>query len=427
MELNSEEASAPGEHESTPVSAGERRSFAPLGLAHLALDDAGVRTILHQFGGSPLLAAGKLNIVGLNAIAERLGPRWLARRDLVREHAERVFRQVLGPLALIQRIGETEFVVAQPQAPRLAGQLQCVNCLREILLHVLGEALDADVRVHEVTRVTEDGVFGRRLDVGQVSSAEAAERLGAPHAADRWSPFTTQAGGRIGVSCSLEPVIQLKNGGQIGYRLASRVQHQPGFAPVTHRELERMAPADIEQIDSATIVRGLDRLRAVAARDQPPALIISVSYGTMIERRGRAMMLSLLREASEFVQHGLICELTEVEAAPAADLQDVVVALDPLCLHVVGRLADIRNEDLRHLAGVGLGGVSARCPDISGDAEFLGYAKQFIRATNPIAKIRLLYQAPDVRRARMAGRLGVSHATLAPQRLKMRLADDEPR
>jgi hypothetical protein len=427
MQPDTEEAPAPGGQESAAAAVGEQRSFAPPGLSHLALDDAGVRTILHQFGGSPLLAAGKLNIVGLDAIAERLGPRWLARRDLVRDHAERVFRQVLGPQALIQRIGETEFVVAQSQTPRLAGQLQCVNCLREILLHVLGEALDADVRVHEVTRVTEDGVFGRRLDVGQVSSAEAAERLGAPHALDGWSPFPTSTGGRIGVSCSLEPVIQLKNGGQIGYRLASRVQHQPGFDAVTHRELQRMSPADIEQIDVATIVKGLDRLRPIAARDKPPALILSVSHGTMLERRGRAMMLCLLREASELVQHGLICELTEVEAAPAAALQDVVAALEPLCLHVVSRLADIRNEDLRHLEGIGFGGVSARCPDISGDAEFLGYAKQFIRATTAVAKIRLLFQAPDVRRARMAGRLGVSHATLAPQRLKMHLADDEPR
>lgn len=405
---------------------------APDDPAPLHIVGANAQTILEQFRGSPLLAEGRLSLVGLDAIVERLGPRWALRRDLVYEHAERVLRRELGSQALVQRISETEYIVAQSDLPRAAGHARCLNCLREILNHFLGEALTPDLRVHEVTRITEQGVFGQRLDVSQVEAAEALERSKAgqeeaePVSFDRWTPFTTSTGQRVGVSCSLEPVLHLRNSGQIGYRVAPRVQHQPGFGALTHREFQRLAPSDIEKIDFATIARALDRVRITAAENKPPTLIIPVSYTTLQSRRGRATIIALLRQARTFVVHGLICEITGMEGAPAGSLQEAVRAILPLCLHVVGRLAEPRIEDARHLVGIGLGGLSARAPRATDDAQLVNWVRTFVRSAGRVSKTLMLYQVNDLREARLVAELGVTHVTFAPQRLKVHFIDEEP-
>jgi len=417
--------------DAVPEVAGAGRSGAPPALAHIV--DAGTQAVLEQFRGSALLGAGQLSLVGLEAVAQRLGARWPARRELVYEHAQKVLSKGMGPHALVQRISEAEYLVAEPSLPRAAGQLRCLSCLREILHHFLGEALVGDLQVHEVTRITEDGVFGQRLDVGAVEKAEAAERASRTEAAaqpatlDRWTPFTTTEGERIGVSCSLEPVLNLRNSDRIGYRIASRVQHQPGFGALTRREFQRLSSADLERIDFATLARGLDRIRSTAAANKPLTLIAPVSYATLQSRRGRATIIALLRQARDFVRHGVICELTGIEGAPAAQLQSTIAALAPFCLHVVGRLSDLAVDDGRHLVDVGLQGVTARCPPLTGAAQFAGWVKQFAKVGARVSRTLMLYQVADMPLATIAGELGVTHVTLMPQRLKVHFIDDEPR
>src|ERR1700726_2337635 len=95
----------------------------------LRLTDAGLASILEQFQGSSLLSSGKVNVIALDAISERLGDRWKARQDLVHDHAQGVLRRQLGPSSVVQRISDTEYIVAQPEASRVSGQLQCLNGL----------------------------------------------------------------------------------------------------------------------------------------------------------------------------------------------------------------------------------------------------------------------------------------------------------
>ena len=380
---------------------------------------AGFETVVEQFRASPLLAEGKVNIIALDAIAERLGGRWAARQELVHDHAQKVLRRELGPNAAVQRINDTEYLVVQPDDSRLAGQTRCLNGLREILHHFLGAAAVADIKVHSVTRITNDRVFGQRLDVAVVEAEQAAASVSghedSPRSSelDRWTPFVTSNGRRVGVSCSLEPVIQLKSYGRIGYRVARRVVRLPDGASLSRRDFESLSQRDLEKIDFATMARGIERVRSAGPNNKPPVLILPVSHATVQSRRGRATVAALLRQGRNDVHHGLICELFGFDGASIAALLDTIAALRPFCLHVIGHLDAYPAQDIRGLDAARLNGVSVQCPPVVGDAEFIGWIRDFVVLGRRVAKVLFIVQVPSLGHARLAASLGVSHATLA--------------
>jgi len=406
------------------------------GGAPLRLTDAGLKAILDRFQGSPLLGDGKINVIALDAIAERLGGRWRVRQDFVHEHAQRVLKQQLDPSAMVERISETELIVAQPDASRAAGQLRCLNGLREILHHFLGAAHLTDLRLHEVTRITTTGVFGQKIDVAAaerardaaatLARAARADEATRPPPLDRWTLFASSSGRRIGISCSLEPVMQLKTSSRIGYRVTRRVLQLPSHAALSTRDVDALSPGDIEKIDLASIARGIDRMAASQQPDDaPPSLLLTISYTTLHSRRCRPALLALLAQARQQVRHGLIIEISGIDGAPASALPEAIAVVRPLCLHVIGRLSDGLDQDVRLLKGSGLTGLSVRCPPIDGDAQFIGWTRALVAAATRIARALFVYDLASMGHAKIAASLGVTHATLAPQRLRSHLIDDE--
>lgn len=380
---------------------------------------AGFEVVVEQFQASPLLAEGKVNVIALDAIAERLGGRWAARQALVHDHAEKVLRRELGPNATVQRLNDTEYLIVQPDGARLAGQARCLNGLRQILHHFLGVAAVADIRVHSVTRITHDGVFGERLDVGAVEAEQAAASArgheDSPRSSglDRWTPFVTSTGRRVGVDCSLEPVIQLKSYRHIGYRVARRVVLLPDGTPLSRREFENLSQRDLEKIDLATMARGIEQVRSASPNSKPSVLVLPVSHATVQNRRGRAMVAALLRQGRNDVQHGLICELFGFNGASIAALLDTIATLQPFCLHVIGHLDAYPAQDIRGLDATRLNGVSVQCPPLIGDAEFIGWTRSFAVLGRRVSKVLFIDQVPSLGHAQLAGSLGFSHATLA--------------
>src|SRR5215469_3625403 len=132
--------------------------------------DADARQALEQIKSSPMMAEGKVCLMGLDAIRDRFGPRWLGRRERVFEHVQASLRKQVGPHGFFLRVSETDFVVAQPNVSRLAGQAYCLNCLRDVVTFFLGEALVRDIVVHEVLAI-EGGVIGaRKLDTTELQA-----------------------------------------------------------------------------------------------------------------------------------------------------------------------------------------------------------------------------------------------------------------
>jgi hypothetical protein len=392
---------------------------APVGRSALHGVGESVVAALDQLEADGALADGKATMVSLGAVAERLGPRWSARRDLVREHLERNLSRSMGPLGVYQRVSDTDYLIVQPEKSPLAGQMTSLNCLRNTLLHFLGETLIEDTLIHTVTRVGREGVYGERLDVTAVDAAAKREEAdwgddgGEAGAKVPWSPFVASNGKRVRVSCVLEPVFQLKSSKRIGYRVARRVLALPTDAPLTPDDVRRLSSSDIERIDFATIERGLGRLKAEGDAKADLSLILPVSFITLSTGRGRAELVNLLKSAQESVRLGLICEVCDIEGVPAGALLAAVSLIRPFSLYVFGQLSDPVTSSTSVLKGAGLHGLSLECPhSITGDAEFIGWAKGASAAARRVGKSAILYRLPSFRHAAVAALMGVTHASL---------------
>lgn len=364
------------------------------------------------------MADGLVNVIAFDAIADRLGPRWPDRRELVHQHAERTLQRYLAGAGTFLRISETDYVIIHAGTDRTTAQVLCINAMRETLTHFLGEALIGDLVVHEVTRVTAEGVFGERIDAAAVQAMDVlAPSMSEPDLrgpVDQWTPFVASDGRRVRVSCQLEPVFQLKTSERIGYRMARRILAMPSETPLTPAERRNLARADIERVDFATLARGLDRLRNTPDGARQPTLIVPVSYTTLSSARARPLILEFFRAAQATVQHGLIGEVCDIDGVPPSALQSAVAAIRPYCLFAVGQITEVSVSNLRSLREAMLQGVTIECPSHGeSEAEFIGWTQALIKAARPKLRSVIAYRLASWRSAAIAGALGVTHASLA--------------
>jgi hypothetical protein len=402
------------------------------GVTRLVAADA--RQALERIQASPMLSEGRVCLLGLDAVRERLGARWDGRRDMVYEHLQATLRRQLGVHGFFLRISETDFLVAQPGVSRQAGQAYCLNVLREVLTYFLGEALLADIVVHEVNSIDGGHIGARQLDAGALEAqAAAAPAAATPRAAqpsatisqDRWTPFVSQDGRRLRASCQLEPVFQLKTYGRIGYRMTRRVLQLPAETPLAPAELRSLTAPDVERIDFAVLARGLNRLQQEEG-DRQPSLILPVSYGTLVSKRGRATLVEFFRAAQANVQQGLICEVCDIEGVPPGALLAATSLMRPFCLFITGRLHAPPVAPLTSLKDAGLQGLSVQCPPhlVTEDA-FGVFARGVVAAAKPAVRAVMLTGIAGPRLAAIASLHGATHASFAPTKEQAVYVDDE--
>jgi hypothetical protein len=406
-------------------------------VTRLAAADA--QQALERLQSSSMLGDGQVCLMSLDAVREHLGPRWPARRERVYDHAQQTLRRQLGPHGFFLRISETDFLVAQPNVRRIAGQAYCLNCLREVLTYFLGEALLSDIIVHEVTSIEGGRVAAQTLDATAVeaeaqslppTAAQAPVRVAPVTSSltsqDRWTPFVAHDGRRLRASCQLEPVFQLKTYGRIGYRMRRRVLSLPSERPLTRDEQRKLTSGDLERIDFATLARGLNRLELEGTAERQPSLILPVSFTTLSSKRGRATLTEFFRAAQSSVQNGLICEVCDIEGVPPSTLLAVTSLMRPFCLFIVGRLASTPTNGLAALQDAGLQGVSIECPaHLGSDTAFDSFARIVTAAARPVVRAVMIYGVAGPRQAAIASLHGASHASFAPARPKVHHVEDK--
>ncbi|HSV03299.1 MAG TPA: hypothetical protein VLI41_08840 [Phenylobacterium sp.] len=427
---------------------------APAGEIIPRVVSASLEASLERFSDRTLLAAGKVNLISLEAVQKRLGARWSLRQDQVYDFAARVIERGVGARGLSVRVSGSDFLVVQPELNRLAAQAACLRYLREILNHFLGDAHLAGVGVLQVTRIAGANLEAKPMDVRASDVADREEAIlsgaadpvapsardtgsespgaaaggGAPvqiagHAeparqsegqvVDRWSPFVANDGRQLRVSASLEPVFELKGFSRIGFRMIRRVvvtRTQEELAPVA---VSNLSAADLLRVDLATIARGIDRLQHDGAGESQLSLIVPLSYASLASQRGRAELVPPLREAGRLVRCGVICEICDIEGVPSSALLSAVSLIQPFALLVVGRLLTPTPAVMGPLKGTGLRGLSFECPPDLSDGEFVAWAGPAIHAAKRIARSAMIYQAASERRAGELGLLGATHVSIA--------------
>jgi hypothetical protein len=397
----------------------------PPGLARLVSTD--MATAIEQFQDPDLLSEGKVNVISLEAVVQRLGVRWPARRDQVYDHAERTLEKHLGLRGYFARVSETDFLICQPELGRFSAQAACLRYLREILNYFLGDARAADHGVHQVTKMTGDSIVAEKIDArhaereGEVeeaerrqATAEAAAQAAQVRTMDQWSPFVASDGRELRVSCQLEPVFELKSFGRIGFRMARRVLVVGTEEALSPAQVANLSRADLLRIDLATIARGLDRLKSGENAAREPSLIIPVSFATLSNQRARTQIAVALKTAGELVQRGIISDICDIEGVPQGALLSAASLIRPFSLFVVGRLSVTPPgpASLAQMKGAGLNALSFECPRHATENDFLEWAKTTIDAAKQVTKPVLAYGAGSAREAGMMALLGATHASV---------------
>jgi hypothetical protein len=408
-------------------------SLDALAIAQLSggvrLVSADAESQLARFSDPVLLHGGKINLISLEAVQKALAEKWPPRKDQVFAFAERVLHRSLAGQGVYIRVSDTDFFVIHPQMSRFAGQATCLRYLREILTHFLGDDAEAVSGVLQVTRIGKG-----RLEAAQVDPLHAEEALTrgetgdpAPHdelaAFDlervpkaallgRWAPFTATDGRKLRISSTLEPIYELKGFVRIGFRMVRRVIVVPSGEELSRREIAALASADILRADLATILRGIDRLRADRA-EQQPSLIVPLSFSSLSSQRGRTELITPLKEAGGLVRLGVICEILDLDGVPAGALISAATLVRPFSLLVVGNLETPTPKSFARLAGAHLQALSFECPQNLVEAEFLGWASATVAAARKVARSVIVYRAPSAQRAGVLASFGATHVSLA--------------
>ena len=156
--------SAPG----SDASGGANIRALPAGAARMV--SAGLEASLEQFNDPQLLAAGKVNVISVEAVQQRLGARWAFKRDQVYAFTDRVLERGLASEGVYLRVSDTDFFIVHPDLSRLAGQVACLRYLREVLNHFLGDDQLAAHGVMQVTRIEGRHLEAKQADLRATSS-----------------------------------------------------------------------------------------------------------------------------------------------------------------------------------------------------------------------------------------------------------------
>lgn len=375
-------------------------------------------SLLERFQASGMLDEGRVNLIGLDAIASRLGDRWEGRREQIYQHVERSLGKHLESGGFFQRVSPTDYLVVQPGLGKFGGQASCMLYLRDLLGHFLGGAAPEALDVMEVTSLSGGRIFAVEIDACYALDAARTEPRIAPPGDDvppqAWNPFVAADGRTLRVSCHLEPVFELKTFAQIGFRIVRRVLAVPSEIELGPHELRNLTTADIEKVDLATIARGISRLKSEQGNARHPTLFLPVSYTTLASQRGRRPLIARFKEATQGVDRGLVCEITDIEGVPGSALAAVTVMIKPFCMIVVGKLREPPGRTPEDLRGVRLQGVAFEAgPHPLDRGEFTAWAEHAVTTARRVTRSVIIHGLSGPEYLGLAGLAGATHGSLS--------------
>lgn len=373
-------------------------------------------SLLERFNDPELLAAGKINIIALDSVRERLAGKWALRQDQVYDHVSRVLQRRFAERGYFHRISEVDFIICQPGASRLAGQATCFEALREVLTYFLGAAHLADVGVHTVTKIGPDEVEVVRA-TPSAEPAPASEALDQPperqqHGA-RWrTPVVVGDGRKLQVSCALEPLFELKGYRRIGFNLRQRATVIGTGAQLDASSISALATAEVLAIDLATIDLGIERLEASTAEEAELTLIIPISCASLLQARGRSEVVRSLRRAKDTVRCGVICQLNDLSGTPTSAVIEIISVLKQHVLFVMGNIDNVRRSDIGNLKNTGLQAFGLTQPSNLSENDLIEWGEANTRMARGATKSIVVGSVSSFRSAVLLGLTGITHTSM---------------
>jgi hypothetical protein len=384
--------------------------------------EAELQAAIERLAGTPLAAEGKVCLIGLDAIRDRLAERWPARSAQVYDHVDRTLARHLRIGGWFARVSDVDYLVVQPGLTRYAAQGSCLSYMRDLLGHFLGRYSIGDCKVLEVTRLEAGQILAEALDPRAIADAARDElrRITAPSSADDTdairaeNPFEAASGERLRVSCRLDPLFSLTGFVQVGYRLNRRVVDEGAGEVLSHDALSRLATADLEKIDLATIARGFSRLKSERAQAVESSLVLPVNFPTLASQKARRALIACLKSARQATPVRVTCEISRLEGVPSNALYSAVGMMKPFCDGVLGGVEKPQKSTVGPLHGAGLAGVAFNYAGPSGEDpdRMVAALAPSLEAALTVSNRVMVLGLRSARELGFAAVLGATHATL---------------
>lgn len=282
-----------------------------------------LRTIARDHGQ---LAVGKLQILGFQAIQERLGDRWPQLQDRIPQVIEAVFRRRLTARDVFRPYKELVYLVIFAELSAEEARVKAHFIVEEIWQQLFGmgerdEKIDVsmltiNLETSQVEEVADlDTLLAQHFEKAAIDAAaqhEAfeAEPLPGPSAPAPPSPARPEPGAASQTYLSYTPLWMVSRAAVSTYYARMCLISGPKNATYGHDILRRAsAPRDIYDFDLATLARVQASVLRLGKSRAPAVLVCPVHYTTLINREARREYLRLCAELPRFAARHLILEV----------------------------------------------------------------------------------------------------------------------
>ena len=394
-------------------------------------DDAGRRDVLERLALDRLVHGGGVVVIGLDAVRDRLGARWPAKRELVWEWIERRFERRAHPTDTCARLSDVELLLATNDGPR-AALGRGLDLLQALLDFFVGEHGPADLKIAQAVSAGRGAVALESMTPADILAAAhaAAAAPSAPPAvrALKAAPVATSApaslaksasflsadGRRIEVRFEFDPVFNLGVGASTAAATAIRpiVWERGGRGDLGSNWRPELPFADVLRIDKA-VLEVARILSARTANGQAGAVIVPLSLDVLLSGRGAAAVLQGFAAIGPAVGARLVGEIVGVDhGTPPGHLDEAMALLKRHCKGVLVRGAPNRGcmEVLKICKPLA---ISLDCEGLPSDYEALAAAMwSFFKSARPICRRVMMLGLPNMEACRLAAAVGATQASV---------------
>jgi hypothetical protein len=304
--------------------------------------------VLAALADSGQVEAGRVVVISVEAIRERVGDRWPTKQSNVCEFAQREFTRLFDPADQLVRLNDCSYLLVQPnQLSAAAAQGRAISFLRTILQFFLGQSAPSDLFVGRVIQVRDGAVTHEDLTAEELALAERAARRAQTadaHAAKDSSSLGASRGPRnFEVLFESQPIWSCKKNAIVSYRLKPDVCESADRGFLRPVDLERASVSELVGIDLIVLDEAI-RMLGDAEPNAKFGLHAPLHLSTMNSSTGRQAVFARLSAAPPGDCKRLALNFQGLDGAPRVVLDMAVATLMPFVLGVVGQAPHLEFE-----------------------------------------------------------------------------------
>jgi hypothetical protein len=320
------------------------------------------------FARNPNAAAGRIHLIGLEPIRERLGERWPKLRDSIHQLAAKVIAQHLGPDDVFCRYGTLDYLIAFSTLTPDAARLKSVAIAQALYGHFLGSEDLGGITIKAAVGQVDGAVVFDQRPLHGILNALAELTVVPP---DEYSCRRSRNGLSSPLEWQYRPILDRQHGVLSTWCCVPFVRQHVGLMKEGYGVLGRDADADrIAELDRVTLDHALRDLDDLLANRFSVFVNVPLHFENLCMRRTRAGVLDLLQRTDEMLRRFLVFTIQGAPGdIPRGRLLELTSMLRPFCRSVL-LAANPYDHSVAHARECGIHGVTF---DLSGQFDAAGH------------------------------------------------------